>query len=69
MENRRGHAALTTAPTPATFTIYTFAPLLYRKASTACYNLSLLFPEFNGLLPRLSLHVRRSQRFFLGARH
>ena len=68
MEIRRGHAALTAASTPATFTLYTFAPLLYRKASTACYNLSLLFADFYGLLFRLSLYVRRSPRLFLGAR-
>lgn len=43
---------------PAMFILYTVAPLLYRMASSAYYNLSLLSADFYGLLFGLFLYVR-----------
>lgn len=40
--------------------LYTVAPLLYRMASSAYYNLSLLSSDFYGLLFGLFLYVRSS---------
>ena len=41
------------------FILYTVAPILYRMASSAYYNLSLLSSDFYGLLFGLFLFVRR----------
>lgn len=41
------------------FILYTVAPILYRMASSAYYNLSLLSSDFYGLLFGLFLYVRR----------
>lgn len=38
--------------------LYTIAPLLYRMASSAFYNISLLSVNFFGLLFGLGLYVR-----------
>ena len=40
------------------FILYTVAPILYRMASSAYYNLSLLSSDFYGLLFGLFLFVR-----------
>lgn len=40
------------------FILYTVAPLLYRMASSAYYNLSILSSDFYGLLFGLFLFVR-----------
>ena len=40
------------------FILYTVAPILYRMASSAYYNLSLLSSDFYGLLFGLFLYVR-----------
>jgi solute carrier family 35 protein F1/2 len=37
-------------PTAAMFILYTVAPMLYRLASSAYFNLSLLSSDFYGLL-------------------
>ena len=37
-------------PTTAMFILYTVAPMLYRLASSAYFNLSLLSSDFYGLL-------------------
>lgn len=39
------------------FILYTVAPILYRMASSAYYNLSLLSSDFYGLLFGLFLYV------------
>lgn len=44
------------------FILYTVAPLLYRMASSAYYNLSLLSSDFYGLLFGLFLFVRIPSR-------
>ena len=46
------------AYTAAMFILYTVAPILYRMASSAYYNLSLLSSDFYGLLFGLFLFVR-----------
>ena len=48
---------LIVAYTAAMFILYTVAPLLYRLASSAYYNLSLLSSDFYGLLFGLFLFV------------
>ncbi len=48
------------AYTAAMFILYTVAPILYRMASSAYYNLSLLSSDFYGLLFGLFLFVRIS---------
>lgn len=48
------------AYTAAMYILYTVAPLLYRMASSAYYNLSLLSSDFYGLLFGLFLFVRSS---------
>ena len=45
------------AYTAAMFILYTVAPILYRMASSAYYNLSLLSSDFYGLLFGLFLFV------------
>ena len=40
------------------FILYTVAPILYRMASSAYYNLSLLSSDFYGLIFGLFLFVR-----------
>lgn len=45
------------AYTAAMFILYTVAPILYRMASSAYYNLSLLSSDFYGLLFGLFLYV------------
>jgi hypothetical protein len=40
------------------FILYTVAPILYRMASSAYYNLSLLSSDFYGLIFGLGLFVR-----------
>lgn len=59
------HSALTVcsvgilvAYTASMFILYTVAPLLYRMASSAYYNLSILSSDFYGLLFGLFLFVR-----------
>ncbi|KAF7970037.1 hypothetical protein HWV62_25344 [Athelia sp. TMB] len=49
---------LLVAYTAAMFILYTVAPLLYRSASSAYYNISLLTSDFYGLLFGLFLFVR-----------
>lgn len=49
---------LLVAYTAAMFILYTVAPILYRMASSAYYNLSLLSSDFYGLLFGLFLFVR-----------
>lgn len=49
------------AYTAAMYILYTVAPLLYRMASSAYYNLSLLSSDFYGLLFGLFLFVRSSR--------
>jgi len=46
------------AYTAAMFILYTVAPLIYRMASSAFYNISLLTSDFYGLLFGLFLFVR-----------
>lgn len=46
------------AYTAAMYILYTVAPILYRMASSAYYNLSLLSSDFYGLLFGLFLFVR-----------
>lgn len=46
------------AYTAAMFILYTVAPILYRMASSAFYNISLLTSDFYGLLFGLFLFVR-----------
>ena len=41
------------------YILYTVAPILYRMASSAYYNISLLTSDFYGLLFGLFLFVRR----------
>ena len=48
---------LLVAYTAAMFILYTVAPILYRMASSAYYNLSLLSSDFYGLLFGLFLFV------------
>ena len=48
---------LLVAYTTAMFVLYTVAPLLYRMASSAYYNISLLTSDFYGLLFGLFLFV------------
>lgn len=47
------------AYTSAMFILYTVAPILYRMASSAYYNLSLLSSDFYGLLFGLFLFVSK----------
>lgn len=47
------------------FILYTVAPWIYRLASSAFYNISLLTSDFYGLLFGLFLFVRRSIIFTL----
>jgi hypothetical protein len=47
------------------FILYTVAPILYRMASSAFYNISLLTSDFYGLLFGLFLFVRVSLCFTL----
>ena len=49
---------LLVAYTAAMFILYTVAPILYRMASSAYYNISLLTSDFYGLLFGLFLFVR-----------
>lgn len=49
---------LLVAYTAAMYILYTVAPILYRMASSAYYNLSLLSSDFYGLLFGLFLFVR-----------
>ena len=51
---------LLVAYTAAMFILYTVAPILYRMASSAYYNLSLLSSDFYGLLFGLFLFVSSS---------
>ena len=48
---------LLVAYTAAMYILYTVAPILYRMASSAYYNLSLLSSDFYGLLFGLFLFV------------
>ena len=52
-----GTVGLLVAYTAAMFILYTVAPILYRMASSAYYNLSLLSSDFYGLLFGLFLFV------------
>ena len=45
------------------FILYTVAPLLYRMASSAYYNLSILSSDFYGLLFGLFLFVRPASTY------
>lgn len=56
---------LLVAYTAAMFILYTVAPLLYRMASSAYYNISLLTSDFYGLLFGLFLFVRDPFIFLL----
>lgn len=49
------------------FILYTVAPILYRMASSAYYNLSLLSSDFYGLLFGLFLYVRTAVAAFHSA--
>ena len=62
-----GAVGLLVAYTAAMFILYTVAPMLYRSASSAYYNISLLTSDFYGLLFGLFLFVRPPSflRFFL----
>jgi len=52
-------------PTAAMFILYTVAPMLYRLASSAYFNLSLLSSDFYGLLFGLFLfHYRPYWLYF-----
>ncbi len=55
---------LLVAYTAAMLILYTVAPILYRMASSAYYNLSLLSSDFYELLFGLFLFVRRRSPFF-----
>lgn len=59
-----GAVGLLVAYTAAMFILYTVAPILYRMASSAYYNLSLLSSDFYGLLFGLFLYVRRCSSSF-----
>ena len=50
------------------FILYTTAPMLYRSASSAFYNISLLTSDFYGLLFGVWCHVT-SQLFAVGYQH
>ena len=59
---KRHPVGLLVAYTAAMFILYTVAPILYRMASSAYYNLSLLSSDFYGLLFGLFLYVRAPSR-------
>ena len=59
---------LLVAYTAAMFILYTVAPILYRMASSAYYNISLLTSDFYGLLFGLFLFVRTSSWRILSRR-
>ena len=58
VDTRWRTVGLLVAYTAAMFILYTVAPILYRMASSAYYNLSLLSSDFYGLLFGLFLFVR-----------
>ena len=58
MRLRVRSVGLLVAYTASMFILYTVAPLLYRMASSAYYNLSILSSDFYGLLFGLFLFVR-----------